>query len=148
MGRSLLSLLSGFLAYDRARLICGVIFNRMSKAYYELLKPFVQSELSLPVLGFMAVFKHLTFVKFKKEGIGVEDSYRFFENRACCYFPCHKGLEDFNCLFCYCPLYWIAHCPGTPRYLEKEGRKIKVCTDCVFPHKPENYERILQILKS
>lgn len=35
----------------------------------------------------------------------MENSHRFFENRECKYFPCHKGLEDFNCLFCYCPLY-------------------------------------------
>ena len=33
----------------------------------------------------------------KKEG------FDFFQNRACEYFPCHKGVadEDFNCLFCY-----------------------------------------------
>mgnify|MGYP003176167018 CR=1 FL=1 len=39
----------------------------------------------------------------KKEG------FDFFQNRACEYFPCHKGVadEDFNCLFCYCPLYLL-----------------------------------------
>ena len=26
----------------------------------------------------------------------MEISHRFFENRECKYFPCHKGLEDFN----------------------------------------------------
>ena len=33
--------------------------------------------------------------------------YSFFSNRECEYFPCHKGAdpENFNCLFCYCPLY-------------------------------------------
>ncbi|MFW5671451.1 MAG: cysteine-rich small domain-containing protein, partial [Acetivibrio ethanolgignens] len=35
----------------------------------------------------------------------MENSYRFFENRECKYFPCHKGLKELNCLFCYCPLY-------------------------------------------
>ena len=29
----------------------------------------------------------------------MKNSYRFFENRDCQYFPCHQGLEDFNCLF-------------------------------------------------
>ena len=35
-----------------------------------------------------------------------QNSSRFFENRACAYFPCHAGMEGeaFNCLFCYCPL--------------------------------------------
>ena len=33
--------------------------------------------------------------------------YTWFQNRECEYFPCHKGVreEEFNCLFCYCPLY-------------------------------------------
>ena len=34
-------------------------------------------------------------------------NYSFMQNRDCEYFPCHAGVseEDFNCLFCYCPLY-------------------------------------------
>ena len=60
----------------------------------------------------------------------MENSYRFFENRACQYFPCHKLEGDFNCLFCYCPLYNRKHCPGNHTYIEKNGRQIKVCTDC------------------
>ena len=39
MGRSVIPLLAGFLAYDTEHLIRGVILNRMSKAYYEVLKP-------------------------------------------------------------------------------------------------------------
>ncbi len=78
----------------------------------------------------------------------MENSYRFFENRACKYFPCHKGLSDFNCLFCYCPLYNREHCPGKPSYMEKNGRTIKACTDCTFPHQPENYDIIMQFLKN
>ena len=33
--------------------------------------------------------------------------YSYFSNKECEYFPCHKGAdpENFNCLFCYCPLY-------------------------------------------
>ena len=34
-----------------------------------------------------------------------ENSYRFFSNRECQYYPCHEGIEEMNCLFCYCPLY-------------------------------------------
>lgn len=74
----------------------------------------------------------------------MENSHRFFENRACRYFPCHKGLEDINCLFCYCPMYLREYCPGNPQYLEKDGKKIK---DCTFPHRPENYDKIIQVLK-
>ena len=78
----------------------------------------------------------------------MENSHCFFENKECKYFPCHKGLEDFNCLFCYCPLSSRENCPGNPRYVEKEGRTIKVCTNCIFPHQPENYDSVIQTLRN
>lgn len=78
----------------------------------------------------------------------MEHSYRFFENRDCKYFPCHEGLEHFNCLFCYCPLYLRAHCPGKPEYKKINGKTVKVCTNCTFPHRPENYDRIIKLLSS
>lgn len=53
----------------------------------------------------------------------MENSYRFFENKECQYFPCHKPLEHFNCLFCYCPFYHKEKCPGNPKYLEWEGKR-------------------------
>lgn len=77
----------------------------------------------------------------------MENSYRFFENRDCQYFPCHQGLEAFNCLFCYCPMYRLEKCPGSPQYLEVRGKTIKACTDCTFPHRLENYDRIMKILR-
>lgn len=78
----------------------------------------------------------------------MDNSYRFFENKECKYFPCHKGLDDFNCLFCYCPLYGETNCPGNPEYAQKAGKKVKICTKCTFPHQPGNYDRIVQILKT
>ena len=69
-----------------------------------------------------------------------ERHYAFFQNRACEFFPCHKGAdaENFNCLFCYCPLYALGRkCGGNFRYTEKG---IKDCTNCQFPHKRENYD--------
>lgn len=34
-------------------------------------------------------------------------NYSYFSHKECEYFPCHKGADvnNFNCLFCYCPLY-------------------------------------------
>ncbi len=77
----------------------------------------------------------------------IVNSHRFFENKACQYFPCHQSLQDFNCLFCYCPLYPRENCPGNPSYIETDGKRIKDCTDCTFPHQPENYDKILCMLK-
>lgn len=52
MGRSILPVLAGFLAYDPEHLIRGVILNRMSKGYYTIVKPLIESELNLPVVGY------------------------------------------------------------------------------------------------
>ena len=55
-------------------------------------------------------------------------NYDFFQNRECEYFPCHTGLdpEEFNCLFCYCPLYALKDkCGGNFRYT-KNGIKCNV----------------------
>ncbi len=70
-------------------------------------------------------------------------SSRFFQNRECEYFPCHKGVDekDFNCLFCYCPLYALGKsCGGQFRYNEK-GRK--VCKECTFPHHRDHYDQMI-----
>ena len=72
----------------------------------------------------------------------VRENHRFFQNTACKYFPCHKEPEqkDFNCLFCYCPLYFLGPaCGGNFKYTEKG---VKSCLACSYPHKAENYDEI------
>ena len=72
-----------------------------------------------------------------------EKHYSFFQNRECEYFPCHKDAdpETFNCLFCYCPLYALGRkCGGNFRYNEKG---FKDCTNCSFPHRKDNYEKVI-----
>lgn len=78
----------------------------------------------------------------------MNNSHKFFENRECEYYPCHKGADVLNCLFCYCPMYHLTDCPGSPSYKDKGDHKIKVCTDCTFPHDPDHYEKIMEILKA
>lgn len=53
MGRSVIALLAGYLAYDEAGLIRGVILNRASRGMYEVLKPLIEEELKLEVLGYL-----------------------------------------------------------------------------------------------
>ena len=76
----------------------------------------------------------------------MENSSRFFANKDCEYYPCHKCSVDINCLFCYCPLYEY-DCPGNYKYVEVKGKKVKSCMDCVFPHVAENYDKVIEILK-
>ena len=52
MGRSVAALIAGFLAYDTEHLIKGVLLNRMSKGYYGILKPLLEQELHIKVLGY------------------------------------------------------------------------------------------------
>ncbi|MCR5687583.1 MAG: cysteine-rich small domain-containing protein [Lachnospiraceae bacterium] len=76
----------------------------------------------------------------------MDDSCRFFANKKCEYYPCHDMDTDINCLFCFCPLY-EHECPGNYKMTEKNGRLIKNCRDCVYPHLPENYDNIMSLLR-
>lgn len=72
----------------------------------------------------------------------MENSYCFFQNNACAYFPCHKveNSGEFNCLFCYCPLYTLGDkCGGNCTYTN-DG--IKDCSRCLIPHSPKGYAYI------
>lgn len=52
-GRSIIPLIAGFLSYDKEKLIKGVILNNISKGYYETIKPLIEEELGITVLGFL-----------------------------------------------------------------------------------------------
>lgn len=57
MGRSILAVIAGFLAYDTAHLIGGIVLNRISKSYYTMLKPLIEEELPVKVMGYVPVEK-------------------------------------------------------------------------------------------
>jgi len=71
--------------------------------------------------------------------------FSFFQNRNCEYFPCHSGVEteQFNCLFCFCPLYGCADCGGA---YTRQPNGLKDCDPCVFPHKRDNYGLMMERL--
>ena len=73
-----------------------------------------------------------------------QNASKFFQNRACEHFPCHKGIDpnNFNCLFCYCPLYLLGKdCGGSYEYLPNG---IKSCVRCALPHGPGGYSHIME----
>ncbi|MDF2520077.1 MAG: metal-binding protein [Clostridia bacterium] len=76
----------------------------------------------------------------------MKNNYRFFQNKECEYFPCHKvkNDENFNCLFCYCPLYFLEECGGN--HIDNMG--IKDCTNCLIPHSENGYDYIVDKIMS
>ena len=64
------------------------------------------------------------------------NSYRYFQNSDCEYFPCHKinNTKNFNCLFCFCPLFY---------YCKNRINGIVKCEDCTLPHLENNYELVI-----
>lgn len=72
MGRSVIALLAGFLAYDKAHLIRGVILNRISKGYFEIIKPWIENELNLAVIGFFPERRDI-YIESRHLGLKVPD---------------------------------------------------------------------------
>lgn len=73
-----------------------------------------------------------------------KNSCHFYANQDCEYFPCHKTAEpdNFNCLFCYCPLYALGKdCGGNFSYTELG---FKDCSACLIPHSEKGYDYIIQ----
>ncbi len=67
----------------------------------------------------------------------MENSHKFFANTACRYYPCHKTEGALNCLFCYCPLYFLTECGGDYTYTPQG---VKNCVDCVKVHGEDSWE--------
>ena len=71
-----------------------------------------------------------------------ECGYSFVQNKNCEFFPCHAAAhpEDFNCLFCYCPLYVLGSgCGGNFKWLENGT---KDCSGCMVPHGRKSYSYV------
>lgn len=70
------------------------------------------------------------------------EHYKFYQNSQCEFFPCHEveNKEEFNCLFCFCPLYMLKDkCGGNFKYTNG----VKDCSDCTIPHSKNGYEYIM-----
>ena len=74
--------------------------------------------------------------------------FSYFANRDCEYFPCHAGAdpENFNCLFCYCPLYALGERCGGNFCMTVSG--VKDCSGCTVPHRRDSYGYINEKLKN
>ena len=65
--------------------------------------------------------------------------YAYYFNQKCEAYPCHQSgsRDNFNCLFCYCPLYILDDaCGGNFQYL---SNGVKDCSPCGIPHDRENF---------
>lgn len=72
----------------------------------------------------------------------MSENYKFNPHPTCEYFPCHQGVkkEEFNCLFCYCPLYLLGEaCGGNYSYHDD----LKDCSGCTKPHDKDSYDFVM-----
>ena len=60
-GKSIVPEILGFINYDKKGLIKGVILNRVSESFYGTIKPVIEEECSIPVLGFFPDMKDKAF---------------------------------------------------------------------------------------
>ena len=56
----------------------------------------------------------------------MSEYYKFFQNKKCEYFPCHKGIGK--------------SCGGNCEFLENG---VKSCMKCGFPHQRSNYDKVI-----
>ena len=72
-----------------------------------------------------------------------KNKYKCVTHRECEFFPCHKTNkpEDFNCLFCYCPLYALGTKCGGNFVITEKG--IKDCSGCLVPHARNGYGYVI-----
>ncbi|MCY1634123.1 cysteine-rich small domain-containing protein [Marinifilum sp. D737] len=73
----------------------------------------------------------------------MSENYKFVQNTKCEYFPCHKvkSESEFNCLFCFCPLYMLGNqCGGNFTYTDNG---IKNCSECTLPHSKNGYDHVM-----
>jgi len=72
--------------------------------------------------------------------------YSYFENRDCLFWKCHDvdyERDGFNCMFCRCPYYYKANCPGIENgdgLILKNGAKD--CVKCDYNHRYENRQEM------
>ena len=76
-----------------------------------------------------------------------QQGFCYFQNQACEFFPCHKveDTEYFNCMMCFCPLYFLPEDCGGNYQLSPRG--IRDCTNCTIPHERGGYGYIINRLE-
>ena len=76
----------------------------------------------------------------------MNNDFHYFRNEDCRYFPCHDTVprEEFNCLFCYCPLMFIDDCKGNYTLLENG---FKDCSNCTRNHDKDSWKFIVARLR-
>jgi Zn-finger protein len=114
----------------------------------EILTSLVKTH-SLEEIGKMFGFDRVSvYAKAKREKIEIPKrkggrKYKNGKNikEGCKYYPCHKEIG--TCAFCYCPLYYL-ECNGNFKILDNG---VKDCSECLIPHKEDNYDYIVETLK-
>lgn len=113
MGRSIIPLIAGFLAYDKEHLIRGVILNKMSETYYEILKPLIEKELEIAVLGYLPKQNELV-IESRHLGLVMPNEYQEIKEHLL------KASKEFERTVSVEAMIRIAETAGNIEYIKKK----------------------------
>lgn len=82
MGRTMVALLAGLLRYDCDHRIAGVILNRTTERFYRIIKPQIEAEPGLSVLGFFPEQKNLH-LESRHLGLKLPEEIEKLRERVC-----------------------------------------------------------------
>lgn len=61
----------------------------------------------------------------------------------CDFYPCHSGVRDFRCTFCYCPIYPCGMEETGGKWIEgANGKRVWDCSECTIVHEGDFVDKI------
>lgn len=147
MGRSLLPLIAGFLQYDSEHLIGGIILNKITKAFYEIIRPEIERELSVKVMGYFPRQTDLN-IESRHLGLKLPEETQSLQGRIKRAAGILKDSVDMEAIFSLSEkaqeLDGKEHLPDTPWVLERRRVPIGIAMDEAFCFYYEDNLRLLQ----
>lgn len=144
MGRSILAVIAGFLQYDTAHLIQGVILNRTSKMFYETIRPEIERALPVKVLGYFPKQQDL---QFESRHLGLKMPQEIFDIRE----KTERAAEILEETVAVDAIEKLAGSAGElsssyqpPRFRLREKVKVAVASDEAFCFYYEDNLKLLQ----
>lgn len=143
MAGSLIPLIAGFLQYDTDRLIQGVILNRIGKAFYSVIKPEIESQTRVAVLGYFPVQADVT-LESRHLGLRMPEEIQGLREQLKKTAEVLKATVDLEQLFTIAVRAEEIEATGMDFPVKAEGVRIGVALDEAFCFYYEDNLRLLR----